>query len=166
MLIVQMVYQSTLARPLDPLTLLGILNTAKPANALGGVTSFMYHDATRVFQVFEGAQQAVKAAMERTAASRLHQNLKTRAIMRADNRSFPGYDFGTTHVDDPVFRQVHTTFANPGFFDLNVLDAIRTLRIVGQRKRRALNRDGLVLSQSLRVPAQPGATSLHEKQPA
>ena len=134
-------YESCAVGRFGPITLLGLQKRCVQRNIKDDVTSFMFSDQNRIFQVVEGPELAVEATMTRISENRLHENLKIRAIMRGTERKFKHWPFGATSSDDPDFKRVMTAGLMTDFFALDVLQAEKVLGIIASRKRRAVKVD-------------------------
>lgn len=134
-------YESRAISRFGPITLLGLQKRCVQRNLAEDVTSFMFSDQKRIFQVLEGPEQAVDATMARISNNRLHENLKIRAIMRGTERKFKHWPFGATSMDDPDFKRVMNAGLMSDFFALDVLQVEKVLGIIASRKRRAVKVD-------------------------
>lgn len=134
-------YESRVVSQFGPITLLGLQKRCVQRNIADDVTSFMFSDRKRIFQVVEGPTEAVDATMARIADNRLHTDVKVRAIMRGTERCFKHWPFGATNADDPDFKRVMNAGQMSDFFALDVLQAEKVLSIISSRKRRAVKVD-------------------------
>jgi hypothetical protein len=134
-------YESRAISRFGPITLLGLQKKCVQRNLQDDVTSFLFSDQKRIFQVIEGPEKAVDDTMARIAANRLHDTLKIRAIMRGTERRFKHWPFGATSSDDPDFKRVMNAGQMKDFFALDVLQAEKVLGIISSRKRRAVKID-------------------------
>ncbi len=138
---VQTIYESRITGKFGPLVLLALQKSAIVRNRELGITSFLYHDGERIFQVVEGEPDVLTSTMGRIGASDLHNNIKARAMLRCEKRSFPHWYFGATHSEDPHFLRVYRALKKPPFLKLDVLEAVQILQMVAQKKRRAVKMD-------------------------
>lgn len=138
---VQNIYESRITGNFGPLVLLALQKRAVIRNRELGITSFLYHDGERIFQVVEGDSEVITTTMGRIETSDLHDNIKARAMFRCKKRSFPHWYFGATHAQDPHFLRVFRALKKPPFFKLDVLEAVQILQMVAQKKRRAVKMD-------------------------
>jgi hypothetical protein len=99
-------YESRAISRFGPITLLGLQKRCVQLNLENDITSFMFSDQKRIFQVLEGPEAKVDATMARIVDNRLHDNVKIRAIMRDSERKFQHWPFGATNLDDPDFKRV------------------------------------------------------------
>lgn len=134
-------YESRATGQFGPITLLGLQKRCVQRNLKENITSFVFSDRQRIFQVIEGPDEAVEATMTRIAKNRLHTDLKIRAIMRGTDRKFKHWQFGATNSDDPEFKRVMNAGFMGDFFSLDVLQAEKVLGIIASRKRRAVKVD-------------------------
>ncbi len=134
-------YESRAISRFGPITLLSLQKRCVQRNLADGITSFMFSNQKRIFQVLEGPEDKVDATMARITDSRLHDTVKIRAVMRDTERKFQHWPFGATNTDDPEFKRVMTAGMMTDFFSLDVLQAERVLSIVASRKRRAVKVD-------------------------
>ena len=134
-------YESRAVSRFGPITLLGLQKRRVQRNLKDDITSFMFSDQKRIFQVLEGPEKLLDDAMARIADNRLHDNLKIRAIMRGMERKFKHWPFGATSMDDPDFKQVMNAGLMNDFFALDVLQAEKVLGIISSRKRCAIKVD-------------------------
>ncbi len=138
---VQTVYESRITGNFGPLVLLALQKSAVVRNRELGITSFLYHDTERIFQVVEGDSDVLTSTMGRIQASNLHTDIKARAMLRCEERSFAHWYFGATHAQDPHFLRVYRALKKPPFFKLDVVDAVQILQMVARKKRRAVKMD-------------------------
>jgi len=138
---VQTVYESKITGSFGPLVLLALQKSSVTRNRELGITSFLYHDDRRIFQVVEGEADVLHDTMGRIGTSLQHDEIKVRASMRCKKRSFPRWYFGATNAEDPHFKRVFRALKKPTFFNLDVVDAIQILQMVASRKRRAVKMD-------------------------
>ncbi|WP_069299696.1 BLUF domain-containing protein [Neptunicoccus sediminis] len=131
-------YESRITGRLGPLALLTLQKKCVRRNIESGITSFLFVDRQRIFQVLEGETEDVDATMERIASHRMHKDIKVRAIMRCSERKFTSCPFGVTTLHDAEFKRVMNAGMQRDFFKLDVLQAERFLGIIASRKRRAL----------------------------
>lgn len=131
-------YESRITGRLGPLALLTLQKKCVRRNIESGITSFLFFDRQRIFQVLEGETGDVDATMERIDSHRMHQNIKVRAIMRCSERKFTNCPFGVTTLHDAEFKRVMNAGMQRDFFKLDVLQAERFLGIIASRKRRAV----------------------------
>ena len=136
-------YESRIAGQMGPVSLLALQKKSMRRNVKAGITSFLFYDSERIFQVLEGDAEAIDKTMRRITANRLHEGVKIRAILRSNNRVFGHWPFGATHVRDPDFKRVMIASQQADFMALDVLQAERVLSIVASRKRRALKMDAM-----------------------
>ncbi|MEM7441632.1 MAG: BLUF domain-containing protein [Pseudomonadota bacterium] len=134
-------YQSRIKGKFGPLVLLTLQKKCVRRNREAGVTSFLFHDHEQIFQVLEGEDAQVQAALQRINASTTHKDMKIRAVMRSEKREFETWSFGATNVDDPDYKRAANAAHVQDFFNLDVLQADRVLSIVASRKRRAVKMD-------------------------
>ena len=134
-------YESRAVTRFGSITLLGLQKRCVQRNLADDITSFIFSDQKRIFQVIEGLEKAVDAPMARIAKNRLHDTLRIRAIMRGTERRFKHWPFGATSMDDPDFKRVMNAGQMNDFFALNVLQAEKVLGIISSRKRRAVKMD-------------------------
>lgn len=134
-------YQSRIIGNFGPLALLGLQKKCSKRNIELGLSSFLFFDQTRIFQVIEGDSKAVDDAMVRIAGNKLHDDLKIRAIMNCNERKFKHWAFGGTNYDDTDFKRAMNASQQNDFFTLDVLQAERLLYMIASRKRRALKVD-------------------------
>ena len=95
---VQGIYESRIASQFGPLVLLGLHQKAMKRNQEMGLTSFMYYDERRIFQVVEGERKKVSRMLGMIGRSALHDDLKVRAVLSRTERSFPHWPFGGQHT--------------------------------------------------------------------
>ncbi len=138
---VQTVYESQITGSFGPLALLALQKTAVIRNRERGITSFLYHDKGRLFHVVEGKPDTLEDTMARIGNSSLHKDIKVRAMLRCEKRSFPRWYFGATNADDPHFKRVYGALKKAQFFNLDVVEAVQILQMVASRKRRAVKMD-------------------------
>lgn len=138
---VQTIYESRITGNFGPLTLLALQKQAVMHNRKKGITSFLYHDNTRIFQVVEGRPSNLRETMGRIGGSDLHHEIKLRATLRCKIRSFPHWFFGATNARDPHFLRAYRALKKPAFFNLDVVEAVQILQFVASRKRRAVKMD-------------------------
>ncbi len=136
-------YESKIKGRFGPVALLSMQKKSARRNLDAGITSFLYYDKTRIFQVLEGEQAAVDETLTRITANKLHTDVKIRAILRCDARKFEHWAFGATHMADADFKRVMIASQQSDFFSLDVLQAERFLSIVASRKRRSMKSGGL-----------------------
>jgi hypothetical protein len=134
-------YESRISGRFGPLALLALQKSATRRNLEAEITSFLFYDKCRIFQILEGETKSVEKTMARIVGNRLHKDVKIRANMRCDARNFSHWPFGATHIDDPDFRRVINASQQSEFFALDVLQAERALGIIASRKRRAVKLD-------------------------
>ena len=134
-------YESRAISRFGPITLLGLQKRCVQLNLENNITSFMFSDQNRIFQVLEGAEEQVDATMARIVENKLYDNVKIRAIMRDSERKFQHWPFGATNLDDPDFKRVMNAGQMADFFTLDVLQAEKILGIIASRKRRAVKTD-------------------------
>lgn len=140
-MLTRLYYESRITGRFGPLVLLGLQKTCVPRNRDAGLSSFLFHNGEKIFQVIEGEAQAVERCMKRIEGNDLHSDISIRAVMRCPDRAFQRWYFGATHEDDPDYRRVSNAAYLGDFFALDVLQAERLLGIVASRKRRAVKRD-------------------------
>ncbi len=138
---VQSIYESRITGSFGPLALLSLQKLAMTRNCKADVTSFLYHDKILIFQVVEGKPGNVAEIMDWIGKSRKHKDVKVRAILRCNRRSFPHWYFGATNCDDHHFKRVYGALNKPAFFNLDVVEAVQILQMVASRKRRAVKMD-------------------------
>lgn len=131
-------YESRVRGKFGPLVLLTLQKKCLRRNREAGITSFLFHDHHRIFQVLEGEDAQVQTTLKRISAATTHQDVKIRAIMRSERREFQTWHFGATNVDDPDYKRAANAGHVRDFFGLDVLQADRILSIVASRKRRAV----------------------------
>lgn len=134
-------YESRIVGNFGPLALLSLQKKCSKRNIDEGITSFLYFDKTRIFQVLEGDPKAVDDTMVRIAAHNVHGDLKIRAIMKCTERQFKHWAFGGTNVDDADFKRALNASHQSDFFSMDVLQAERLLHMIASRKRRAVKVD-------------------------
>ena len=139
-------YESRITGRFGPLILLTLQRKCLQRNREAGITSYLFHDHERVFQVVEGEEDAVQDCLRRIGRSDLHDNIRIRAIMRCPERAFERWHFGATNIDDKDYRRVAVAGHMPDFFALDVLRAERLLSIVASRKRRAVKADAMAVA--------------------
>lgn len=137
----QTVFESKIIGSFGPLALLSLQKDAVVENQKLGITSFLFHDGARIFQVLEGKPDILDDTMRRIGTLSYHKNIKLRASMRCEKRSFPKWYFGATNDQDPHFQRVFRSLKKPSFFNLDVVEAIQILQMVASRKRRAVKVD-------------------------
>lgn len=131
-------YESRITGRFGPLALLALQKRCVRRNLEANITSFMFFDKTRIFQVLEGDSGAIDATMKRIVDNKMHSDVKIRAIMRCPERQFAHWPFGATTVHDADFKRVMNASQQSDFFALDVLQAERFLGIIASRKRRAV----------------------------
>lgn len=131
-------YESRITGRFGPLALLTLQKKCLRRNIESGITSFLFLDRQRIFQVLEGEIADVDATMERIICHRMHKEIKIRAVMRCSDRKFKSWPFGVTTLHDSEFKRVMNAGMQRDFFRLDVLQAERFLGIIASRKRRAV----------------------------
>lgn len=134
-------YQSRITGSFGPMVVLSLQTRCQKRNRDAGITSFLFHDHKRIFQVIEGPALQVGAAMQRIRDSKLHTQIEERAVMQSTTREFAQWSFGATNCDDPDYRRLALAGQVGNFFNLDVLAAERLLSMVASRKRRAMAAD-------------------------
>ncbi|MCP5074967.1 MAG: BLUF domain-containing protein [Rhodobacteraceae bacterium] len=138
---VQTIYESRITGGFGPLVLLALQKASVERNREAGVTSFLFHNNERIFQVVEGKSAPVTEIVTLIRTSKLHSDIKVRASLRCKQRSFPRWYFGATNRDDPHFKRVYGALQKQEFFNLDVVEAVQILQMVASRKRRAVKMD-------------------------
>lgn len=136
---VQSVYQSQSRDPILGHRLFPFQNRAMEFNALNGITSFLFSDQSRIFQVLEGEPANVARAMDRIQASTFHANVKLRRLINVRQRQFEGWVLGTSNDRDPRFRRALGSLYRSDFFKIDTQQAVKILQIVASRKRRSFD---------------------------
>ncbi|MCP5088558.1 MAG: BLUF domain-containing protein [Rhodobacteraceae bacterium] len=164
---VQTIYESRITGSFRPLVLLALQKTSVKRNCEAGVTSFLFHDKERIFQVLEGTPEAVTQIAKHIRESKLHTDIKVRASMRCKIRSFPHWFFGATSSVDPYFKRAYGALHKQEFFNLDVVEAVQILQIVASRKRRSVKMDQFsVRARNFKTNRTPHALKNVRKQPA
>lgn len=157
-MLVRAFYQSRIIGKFGPVSLLTLQRKCLERNREAGITSFLYHDEARIFQVLEGPGDAVDDCLARISADPVHDSLQIRAMMRSETAEFPHWHFGATTSEDPDFRRAANAAHVSDFFLLDVLQADRILSMIANRKRRATG--SALYSVMFRDLARAGPPSL------